>query len=55
VDKQKAYKEFSEWHERCLENGLEPEEIVSMVGGIALVTNEELVERLQNDGDIPSY
>ena len=55
MDKEEAYKVFSEWYEACLENGIEPEEIVARMGGMALVTDDELVERLQNDGDIPSY
>jgi len=55
MDKKIAYAQFSEWYEKCLENGIEPEEIVSMMGGMALITNDELVERLQSEGDIPSY
>jgi precorrin-6x reductase len=55
MDKQIAFKQFSDWYESCLESGIEPEEVVSMMGGMALVTNEELVERLQIDGEIPSY
>ena len=55
MDKKSAYKIFSDWYEGCVENGIEPEEIVAMMGGMALITNEELVERLQGDGEIPSY
>ena len=55
MSKDEAYEMFSEWYEKCLENGIEPEEIVARMGGMALVTDDELVERLQNDGDIPSY
>jgi hypothetical protein len=55
MDKKSAYKIFSDWYEGCVENGIEPEEIVAMMGGMALITNDELVERLQADGEIPSY
>lgn len=55
MDKSKAFEIFSNWYESCLENGIEPEEIVSQMGGMALITNDELVERLQNDGEINSY
>ena len=46
---------FSKWYEACLEAGVEPEEAVSTMGGMALITNDELVDRLQDDGEIPSY
>lgn len=55
MDKKKAYEEFSKWYEKCLDNGIEPEEIVAQMGGMALITNDELVQRLQDDGEIPSY
>ena len=55
MDKKSAHKIFSDWYESCLENGIEPEEIVAMMGGMALITNDELVERLQADGEIASY
>jgi len=50
-----ATKIFGEWYEACLEAGIEPEEAVSKMGGMALVTDEELVDRLQDDGDIVTY
>lgn len=53
--KEMAFQRFSSWYEECLESGIEPEEIVSRIGGVALVTDEEVVGRLQDAGDIPSY
>jgi hypothetical protein len=53
--KEMALKRFSSWYEECIESGIEPEEIVSRMGGVALVTDEELVNRLQDSGDIPAY
>lgn len=53
MNKEEAYAQFSEWYEACLENGIEPEEIVSMMGGMALVTDEEVVSKLREAGDIP--
>jgi hypothetical protein len=50
-----AHKVFSDWYEGCLENGIFPEEAVAKMGGMALITNDELVDRLQDDGEIPSY
>ena len=50
-----AFKIFSDWYDACLENGLEPEEAVAKMGGMALITDDELVGRLQDDGSIPSY
>ena len=55
VDIESAAKFFSDWYEACLEAGVEPEEAVAKMGGMALVTNEELVGKLQDEGDIPSY
>lgn len=50
-----AFEMFSMWYERCLESGIEPEKIVGMMGGMALITDEELISRLQSDGEIPSF
>jgi len=50
-----AKKIFEEWYEACLESGVEPEEAVFKMGGMALITDDELVDRLQDDGDISSY
>jgi hypothetical protein len=55
MNKTEAFEIFSSWYEGCLESGIDPEEIVSKMGGMALLTNDELVERLQNDGEINSY
>ena len=45
-DEKKAYEEFSAWYEKCLENGIEPEQIVIQMGGMRLITNEEIIEFL---------
>ena len=34
---------------------MEPEAVVAKMGGMALVTDEELIERLVSDGSIPEY
>ena len=52
---EQALEKFSKWYNDCLESGLEPEAIVAKMGGMALVTDEELVERLINEGSIPDY
>ena len=52
---EEAFKVFSDWYEACLEKGILPEEAVSRMGGMALITNDELVDRLEEDGEIPSY
>ena len=55
MSREEAFEKFQQWYDECLESGLEPEEIVSMMGGMALVTDEDVVDRLKADGDIPSY
>jgi len=55
MKKEEAFDKFGEWYEECLENGIEPEEIVAMMGDMALVTNPDLVDKLQEDGEIPTY
>jgi len=52
---EEAYKTFSDWYEACLENGILPEEAVARMGGMALITNDELVDKLQDDGEIASF
>ncbi len=55
MSKEQALEKFSQWYEECVESGLEPEEIVARMGGMALVTDEDLVDRLREEGEIPSY
>lgn len=47
-----AFEKFSEWYEACLDSGVSPEDVVAKMGGMALITNEELIEKLQNEGEI---
>ena len=45
-----AYELFSQWYEKCIEAGIEPEDAVAMMGGMALITHEEIIEFLvRND------
>lgn len=42
---------FEEWYESCLENGISPEDVVSDVGGMQLITDEEMIceiEKIRN-------
>lgn len=55
MTKDEALERFENWYEDCIEAGLFPEEIVQMVGGMALVTDEDIVDRLLDAGDIPHY
>lgn len=45
--RESAVKKFSEWYEFCLENGIEPEEIVSEFGEMILITNPETTEKIK--------
>lgn len=47
-----AVEKFDEWYQLCLENGVEPEKVVKEIGGMALITNVELVKELENSGEI---
>ena len=55
MSKDEAFKYFSQWYESCLENGIAPEEVIAEAGGMALITDESLIEQLQADGLIPAY
>jgi predicted HicB family RNase H-like nuclease len=39
-----AYKQFKEWYENCLENGIEPEKVVEKVGEMMLLVNEDQIK-----------
>lgn len=54
MDENEAFNQFQQWYEDCLEGGVSPEEVVARMGGMALITDEALVSRLQDEGDIPS-
>lgn len=55
MTKEEALSKFEDWYEACLENGILPEEIVYQMGGMALITDDELVDELQDDGRISSF
>lgn len=44
--KQIAAEMFSEWYEYCLDNGIEPDEIVEDFGEIMLITDPEMIEKI---------
>lgn len=43
MTKDEALSGFEDWYNACLEAGIEPEEIVSEVGGMRLITDEETI------------
>lgn len=50
MDEEEAFRIFAEWYERCLENGIEPELVVEKMGGMMLITNDVLVEKILTSG-----
>jgi hypothetical protein len=47
-----ALQMFSDWYERCLNSGIEPERIVERMEGMMLVTDPGRVEELLSNTDI---
>jgi len=43
---QEALRLFSEWYEFCLKNGVEPEVIVENFGEMKLITDAEMIEKI---------
>jgi len=39
---------FSDWYEFCLENGIEPESIVESFGEMKLITDEEVIKKIES-------
>jgi len=48
TEQKNAFDMFSTWYEYCLENGIEPESIVSDFGEMLLITNPDTIEKVQN-------
>ena len=46
--RQVATEMFSDWYNYCLENGVEPEEVVEEFGEMLLVTNSETIEKIRS-------
>ena len=53
MTEEESLEEFSRWYEKCIQSGIEPEKIVARMGGMALITDELLIEKLVDDGIIP--
>jgi hypothetical protein len=53
MNNSEAFAKFSAWYEECLEHGVSPEEVVAMMGGMALITDQDLISKLQESGDLP--
>ena len=47
-----AYEKFSLWYEDCLKDGIEPNEAIQKMGGMFLLTDEEVIDRLKDEGVI---
>lgn len=54
MTREEAFQKFSVWYNDCIENGISPEEVVAQMGGMVLVTDDDLITKLQSEGDIPS-
>lgn len=42
-----AFALFTEWYERCIFSGIEPEKIVEQMGGMMLITDPDFVETVR--------
>ena len=47
-----AYETFSSWYESCLESGIDPNDVIQQMGGMFLLTDEVLIDRLKDEGAI---
>jgi hypothetical protein len=52
MNNDEAYGQFSDWYENCIENGIDPEEIVARMGEMMLITDIEIIEFLEESGKI---
>jgi hypothetical protein len=52
MNETEAYEIFEQWYDDCLENGIDPNVIIERMGGLYLIANEELINRLKDNGDI---
>jgi hypothetical protein len=43
-----ATRMFSEWYEYCLEKGIEPESIVENYGEMKLITDIDIIEKIDS-------
>lgn len=43
-----AIRLFSEWYEFCLENGVEPESVVENFGEMKLITDVEVIKKIDS-------
>jgi hypothetical protein len=46
--RQVAAEMFSDWYNYCLENGVEPEEVVEEFGEMLLITDSETIEKIRS-------
>jgi len=53
MDEEAAFEKFSKWYEECIEAGIEPEKIIERMGGMILITDETVIERLREMGFLP--
>lgn len=47
-----AYEVFLMWYQNCLESGIDPNDAIEKMGGMFLLTNEDLINRLKDEGEI---
>lgn len=45
---EEALIQFEEWYQSCLENGVEPEDVVSKVGEMMLLVNASQIRAFEN-------
>ena len=47
-----AYEVFAKWYEDCLESGIDPNDVVQQIGEMYLLTDNDIINQLKNDGVI---
>lgn len=47
-----AYERFSMWYQSCIESGIDPNDVIRKMGGMFLLTDEKIIEKLELEGTI---
>jgi len=43
---------FSKWYQDCLENGIDPNDVIQNQGGMYLLTDDDVINKLKEQGVI---
>jgi hypothetical protein len=52
MTREDALEQFENWYSACIESGISPEDVISLVGEMLLITDQHIIDQIKDSGII---